>query len=1094
MSLPRALVGAGPRAVENALLAEIARRAPASLAALAAAPGPLRVVVPSGSLRVHLLAELARRRTAWLGVEILTLRRLARLLYERAGEPPPRGGTLLPILVAREARKESELAGPLEPLEGGYATLVATVRDLVDAGLESIHGHPFAELIAADDVRIALADRPRAAAVARVAQRTALELERLGLAPGATLLRRAADLLAGRPELLPPGLGWIVHGFADATGSALDLLEMLSRWGPTTLLLDLPESAVGAPRDATEVFGSGLRGRLLRGTRGEAAPALERAELEAFSARGESAEAREVARRIRAELAADPQLRPEAIGVVARDLHPHLAALRRALEAAAIPFSVEGAGGADPARREVASLVRLLDRGPTAEADLAIDLLAPGQQGAVGAAELRVALRVLGVATLAGFAALEESTLPPDVKLPLRQVESDEEGQGVLRTRRYPRARLVAWAAAARQLAAGLEHLPERGRVGTMIRALHGLADRALPAGGAARRWLESTARELAADLPEDFWLGRDEIAELLGRAAEELPELVVGGAGGGVQVLSVTAARARTFERLFLIGLRRGAFPRTVNDDPLLPDGVRREARTVLLELPVKAEGHAEERFLFDQLLAAAPRVVLSFAALSDDGSERLVSPLLDRLSWRDAGTRALREQWRTPIGAEPAPAAGLPAAPVDLALRAGLERRRASWAAALPAALAEARGGAAVSAADRELARFRVALVEEIDVDPHTPSGQRRWDRLGPFFGRVGPLPAERLFVTRVERVIDCAWLDFLTRCLGLEPLPDPSVALPEPLDPVRIGTATHRVLEELFAASLREQGPPPTDWTTADLLPAESPFPDRELVSRRAGEVAAALLGDEGLARWGFERLFAAALIERIEVARVDYGAGRRVVGVELEGEADLALHGAPIRLLFRADRVDREADRLVLTDYKTGRAKPIAELARAGKLARAIASGRSLQPAAYVAALGGRPATGRLLALGPAEDDDIERVAALDEGATAALAALARATAVAAAARAAGRLLPRLVDASGEQRGPACATCELVEACIQEDSTARGRLARWAANLRAARARRGAPLPMPPTPADADRAEADLFLLPETEPDEGPEDTP
>lgn len=1092
MSPLRAIVGAGPRAVEDALCAELERLAPASLADLAAAAGPVRVVVPSGSLRVHLLAELARRRPAWVGVEILTLRRLALLIFERAGEPAPRGGTLLPILVAREARKETELAGPLEPLEGGYATLVATVRDLIDAGLESIHGHPFAELIAADDVRIALADRPRAAAVARVAQRTAQELERLGLAPGATLLRRAADLLAGRPELLPPGSGWIVHGFADATGSALDLLEMLSRWGPTTLLLDLPESAVGAPRDDGEIFGSGLRGRLLRGRPGEPAPTPGRAALAAFSARGESAEAREVACRIRAELAADPALRPESIGIVARDLHPYLPALRRALDAAALPFSLEGAGSVDPARREVAMLVRLLDRGATAEVDLAVDLLASGPHGSVGSAELRVALRVLGVATLADFAALEESTLPVEVRLPLRHVESDEEGNGVLRSRRYPRARLAAWAAAARRLATGLESLPERGRAGAMLRALHGLAGRALPAGGAARSWLEATARGLAADLPEDFWLGRDELAELLGRAAEELPELAVGGAGGGVQVLSVTAARARTFERLFLIGLRRGAFPRAVSDDPLLPDGVRREARTVLLELPVKAEGHAEERFLFDQLLAAAPRVVLSFPALSDDGSERLVSPLLDRLSWRDAATRALREQWRLPVASEPAPAAGLPAAPTQIALRAGLERRRAAWAAALPAALAELRGGAAVTAEERELARFRAALLEEVDVDPHTPSGQRRWDRLGPFFGRVGALPEERLYVTRVEQVIACAWLDFLTRRLGLEPLPDPSVALPEPLDPVRVGVATHRVLEELFAAALREQGPPPDDWTAPDLLPAELPFPDRERARRHAVEVARALLAEEGLARWGFEGLFAEALLERIEVARADYGAARRVVGVELDGEADLGRHGAPLRLRFRADRVDREADRLVLTDYKTGRPKAIADLAREGKLARAIAAGRTLQPAAYVAALGGRPATGRLLALGPAEDDGIARVAALDERAAAALSALARATAVAAAARAAGRLLPRLVDPTGEQRGPACGNCELVEACIQEDSSARGRLARWAANRRAAGPRRDAPLL--PAASDAERAEADLFLLPESEPDEESEGSP
>jgi hypothetical protein len=182
-----------------------------------------------------------------------------------------------------------------------------------------------------------------------------------------------------------------------------------------------------------------------------------------------------------------------------------------------------------------------------------------------------------------------------------------------------------------------------------------------------------------------------------------------------------------------------------------------------------------------------------------------------------------------------------------------------------------------------------------------------------------------------------------------------------------------------------------------------------------------------------------------------------------------------------------------DRLVLTDYKTGRPGPIAELARADKLASAIASGRSLQPAAYVAALGGRPATGRLLALGPAREEAPERVAALDESAAPALAALARAAAVAAAARAAGRMLPRLVDPTGEQRGPACANCELVEACLQEDSTARRRLARWAAKARDAAARRAAADRRTPAPASGDRAEAELFLLPETELDADGEPT-
>ena len=125
----RLLSAVGPRAAEAALLAELERLAPSTLDALESAPGPLRVVVPSSSLRIHVLAEMARRRPAWLGVEVTTLRRIALSLFERAGAAPPRGGALLPVLVRRAALREPLLARPLAPLEGGFAPLVGTVTD-----------------------------------------------------------------------------------------------------------------------------------------------------------------------------------------------------------------------------------------------------------------------------------------------------------------------------------------------------------------------------------------------------------------------------------------------------------------------------------------------------------------------------------------------------------------------------------------------------------------------------------------------------------------------------------------------------------------------------------------------------------------------------------------------------------------------------------------------------------------------------------------------------------------------------------------------------------------------------------------------------
>ena len=106
-----------------------------------------------------------------------------------------------------------------------------------------------------------------------------------------------------------------------------------------------------------------------------------------------------------------------------------------------------------------------------------------------------------------------------------------------------------------------------------------------------------------------------------------------LGGAGGGVRVLSVIEARAHTFEHLFVLGLNRDLFPRRVSEDPLLPDALRRALAAVLPDVPVKARGFDEERYLFAQLVSAAPSVALSWQALSDDGKEKTASPLVEGL-----------------------------------------------------------------------------------------------------------------------------------------------------------------------------------------------------------------------------------------------------------------------------------------------------------------------------------------------------------------------------------------------------------------------------------------------------------------------------
>jgi len=131
-----------------------------------------------------------------------------------------------------------------------------------------------------------------------------------------------------------------VHGFADATGLAADLLERLTLAREATVVAIAPRS--GSPGTAAfplaERFGRRLR-RAPRGggRRGPRAAGLGAVRLELFSAFGAAAEVREVARRIQGLLASG--VPAERIGVVVRAFDSYRSSFRRELERAGVPFS-----------------------------------------------------------------------------------------------------------------------------------------------------------------------------------------------------------------------------------------------------------------------------------------------------------------------------------------------------------------------------------------------------------------------------------------------------------------------------------------------------------------------------------------------------------------------------------------------------------------------------------------------------------------------------------------------------------------------------------------------------------------------------------
>ncbi len=197
MSPPRIVTAAGPRATEELVFERIERHREATRRDLSLLSRPLRIVVPSISLRDHLSAAMVRRFEAVAGCQVTTLASLARELLERAGEPTSATGTaLFEVLVRRLARHREALAKNLGELDGGYGVVAGAVRDLLDAGLEPGHAAALDEYLTSAAPRVATpAQIGRARAVIETALALRLALAELGLAHRSTLYAKARDVL-----------------------------------------------------------------------------------------------------------------------------------------------------------------------------------------------------------------------------------------------------------------------------------------------------------------------------------------------------------------------------------------------------------------------------------------------------------------------------------------------------------------------------------------------------------------------------------------------------------------------------------------------------------------------------------------------------------------------------------------------------------------------------------------------------------------------------------------------------------------------------------------------------------------------------------
>jgi len=1024
---PQLITCHGARAAEQHVLDLLDGLAPRSAADL---DPPVRVIVPSKSLRRHLLGVLVRERGALAGVVVQTLQAVALEILDRARLAVPRGDAAFELLVRRLARSERALRSPLEAFEDGYGAVLGPVRDLLDAGFEPALEEGVLERIDELAGSVARPRLARARALVQLASRSQRAVDELGLWRLADALRLAEEALVGEPGLLP-ARALVVHGFADVTGLAADLLRVLVRNAEGVVVVDRPPDPA---EPAREDAGTTFLDRFLQSFAHLGGVVDERrsppAELELAEAPDPESELRWVAERVLELL--DSGCEAEDIGVVARSLEGLAPRIRRHFGRLGIPFSGVGASAPGPARR-LPGLVEALSRGAELEVDRWTEAWGDGEQSTA----LLLGLRTLGVQRVSDAAALVGGRgRPRDLRLPM-DVALLDEGEGAGDPGVLPASVIAAAAARAASLVRAFERWPSSASA-----AVHSeRTAEVLPALGWERGcdgWsdVEEVLAAAASELPPSFSLDRVEWLRILGDRLRERIAVPLGGAGGGVQVLSVMEARARTFRQLFVVAVNRGLFPRILAEDALLPETLRaRLSADVLPHVPLRARSADEERYLFAQLLSSAPSVSLSWHLGAGDATLSR-SPFIDRLGPGSPARAVVRVPglWALEGGNDRVRPAW------EHAIVAAVRGRGAGMPPLLEAAFEETALGNTGIGSSGELAAARAAVLAAVEA--------RAGAGAGPWSGFVGTAvdrPGRAAWVTQLEAVATCPWRAFVNRRLGVRPLADPLLDLPDPGGRL-LGLVVHEVLEGIVLEVIGE--PVPGLEAALERAEVRVPWPRRERFEELLRAAAQRVARDEGMAALGLGRLLAARARPYLEVAReLEWGEDGVLAGVlaaEVVGTAQVAAAAQP--LAFRADRVTRRASGALLVDYKTG--APWTKVQDEGKrrrdvLAR-IARGRNLQAMAYALAPEGG-GEGRYLFLKPEVDGPVEArslTVAADDAEAVAL--WAGSVAAVGAASELGVVFPR-VEEPGSSAVPAhCRSCEIAECCLRDDSRFRKRL--------------------------------------------------
>ena len=1052
----RIFTAQGPQQAEKLLLEKVVAEARTAAEDPGLLQQPVLIVVPSSELRLVLIGKLAQA-GATLGVEVQTLHSVALNLHRSAGLEIRSGGLLSEVLARRAVSRQSGLQETFEPLADGFGLVAASVRDLLTAGWGGADRRSGNHLdrgeIEVDDLA---GLNSQTKEVLRAAAETKAQMQQRGCRRPGDLQLRAADLVE---QHLNARSVWI-YGFADVTGQSQALVRALWQHHGK-LIVDLPPDPAFAGEDRGARFARRFVQRVCAAelpATGEGIDtetenpnfARSASKREFFHTSGRSDEVREVAHRIRKLLASGTPA--ENVGVVVRQYGAYASHIRNWFPTLGVPFRAPAPpAGFFPDHRRLRAALEVLQLGAGTTLDRWLDALSRAEKGGVlksRVEDFRIAMRTLGAARLDQAAALNPAELAGEhgvYRLPLRvRAEESQNREDGERRRSQSRVltltELLSDISLIQQTLQRLAEWPKRASLADHAEYARLTLEQNFGWNATRSDWHELLDKVAELDVGNSNNAGNSndagpankydakEFMVLLTKASREYGVPRSTAAGGGVAVLDYTQARGRSFDALFLLGLNKGVVPRAISDDAVLPDSQRAVLQSQLPDLPLRSSGHEEERYLFAQLCAAAPKLTLSWLRADDDGKEIAPSSYLQRIwlgqpSGQSEDNADVIPRLRNELFAN----SEQPLTEAEAQQFFALQNDRGSWIQLFPNSTP------------------RLHVLNEIEPGNQNQTQRQLHSRLGPYLGTAGPQPTpEQLFVTTLEGLAICPWRSLLERQLRVEPIDDPLHDLPG-ADALMLGNVVHDALEELVrdgaGGQLKDGRPIQVSKPTASAI--------AEAVTASARKVA---LAEEMRLQGMIDALAVQArpFVQRaVDLEWPDDHAELEVIGCEWQGKTTVSWEGGEFDLHFRADRVDQGEDGLVFTDYKTS--KPLADVVKPNSKRlhhlKQLAAGKRLQGTAYASS--SFDASGRYLFL-KVDEERMDRNAEfrVNHDDEEFLTEFSRTCGVLHQSMAAGILMPRMdrpYKDDETKNNEACEYCKVADACLLRDSGNRGRLA-------------------------------------------------